>query len=167
MPAQTTYTMDPDRGINGQLGKHAECKSMYNNETSTSMPFGRACKRDTTVAGGRAAKMLAANTDTLVGISGFDSVYENGPNGELDTTGVKPGGQVNMLREGMILVLCEGGCTTGDRLWVRATGGTVGALRATDAGSSTCIDATKIGEWQETVSDGQLAWLFVDFSNKQ
>lgn len=167
MPAQTSYTMDPDRGVEGQLALNSDpdVKSMYNGEGATDMPFGRGVQRDTAVANGKAAKMMSGD-NRVVGITVLTQSYENGPFGELSATGVKPGGQLDVVREGLILVKCEGGCTAGDRLFVRYAGGTIGALRATDAGGSTCHDATSEGEWQETGADGDLIWLSVDFLNK-
>jgi hypothetical protein len=166
MPAQTSYQNVPDVAVVGQLDQahDSDVKSMYNGDV-VDVPFARAVKR-ASLTDRDSAALPSLVGDLIAGVTLRAHVYENGPNGELSTTGVKPAGPMNVAREGRIWVICEDGCNVGDRLWIRFGGGTQGALRATDAGGGTCSDHTKQGEWQTFAAAGAGAWLECDFDNK-
>lgn len=169
---QTSYTATMAKGIEGQLADDYphEVVACYNDEASASIAFGRAVKYGATSADNFGVILPAAETDKIVGITVHSHEYSKGFTGAaLDSTGVRAGFPLSVLRKGRILVVCEDGCTRGDRLWVRAVGSTppeyLGGLNNADD-STDMIDCTKQGQWMETVAAGALAWLEVDFLNE-
>jgi hypothetical protein len=170
MPMQTTYETAPAGNISGVLMDplSADIKSMYSAEASDEIPFG-ACVEWASATDGKAAKLPNAETDKICGLVLFSHSYETGDNGELGTTGVKPGGKLHVLRAGRVKVKCRTGCAPGDRLWVRAVagGGTefLGAPENADDTTDT-VDCTAQGEWESYAAAGGYAVLRVDFTNK-
>ncbi len=172
-PVQTTYTDGlalPYAGLPGDVSDSVIVPA-FNTEASAEIAFGLVVARDNTApydTNGNGAKLPAASTDKLMGIVRHSHAYSNSPNGDLGTTGLKPGAMMNVLRSGRIWAVCEDGCSPGDRLFVRytAAGTGKGSLRSTDAGGSTCIDATTKGEWVTKAAAGAVAMIDVDFVNK-
>lgn len=165
MPVQTTFTTTPTAAISGQLADNSanECLPRYNEEASAEVKFGAAVKFGTTDYG---ALLPAAETDKIIGIVIHSHAYTKGFTGaELGDTGVKPKGNLSVLRRGRVWVICRSGCVPGDRLWVRCTAapGVVGDLENADDGTET-IDCTNQGQWLTTASAGALALLEVDFT---
>jgi len=172
MSVQTTYSDAPARGFEGMIvGKDFDVMPMINAAASASIAFGRAVIFK---SGGNAqdADLPSAETDKVAGIVVHSNAYSraytdsNGTFGDLDSTGLRPGVMMNVLRKGVVLVICEDGCTKGDRLWVRAVGSTppeyLGGLNNADD-STDMIDCTGQGQWLETKAAGELAMLEVDF----
>ncbi len=172
MSIQTTYL---DRAPLAYAGVIAEPSpeppvSAFNTD-AVEIPFGHCVARDNTApydVSGNGAKLPAAGADTLMGIVRHSHAYLNSPNGDLGTTGLKPGAVMSVQRKGRIWAACEDGCVPGNRLFVRytAAGTGKGSLRATDTGGSTGIDATTKAEWQTKAAALGLAILEIDFTNK-
>lgn len=170
MPVQTSYPTTPNAALEGQLAHadgmlSAEIKSMYSAEASAEIPFGYGVKWGS-ATDGKAAKLPALETDKVAGVVVFSHSYENGPNGELGTTGVKPGGKLHVLRKGVIWVKVRTGCAPGDRAWLRctATPGAVGSWENADDGTET-IDCTAQGVFESYAAADGMAKLRVDFTN--
>lgn len=169
MAVQTTYLNKPTFVIEGQLadGGNPDIMSMYNSEASAEIAFGRAVKFGSTSGTDIDALLPAAETDKVAGIVVHSHAYSSATGGDLGTTGVKPGGMLNVLRRGRIYVKCEDGCVPGDRLWVRAVGSTppeyLGGLNNADD-STDMIDCTNQGVWLSTASADSIALLEVDFT---
>lgn len=170
MGVQSTYGFNMTAAIEGQLaddGDH-DIIPMRNVEASASIAFGRGVKFGGT-SDDAGCKLPSAETDKIAGITVHSHAYGVSPYGDLDSTGVKVGGILNVLRKGRIWVVAEDGCAPGDRLWVRAVGSTppeyLGGLNNADDGTDT-VDCTTQGVWLTTASAGGLAVLEVDFTNK-
>ncbi len=167
MPMQTDYSAAPAAAVNGQLASRyndSEIASMYNAEASAAIQFGRGVKYGS-ATDGEQAKLPAAETDKIAGITVRSHSIDSGDRGELnDTTGVEAGGQLNVLKKGEIWVYCRTGCAPGDKLWVRctATPGDVGECLNADDGTET-IDCTAKGEWLTYAAAEGLAKLRVNF----
>lgn len=175
-PVQTTYLDQiplPYPGMPGDSSEGSQIVGAFNSD-AVSIPFGFVVARDNTSpydVNGNGAKLPSAASGTggtLLGIVRHSHAFSNSPNGDLDATGLKVGAMMDVLRLGRIWATCEDGCVPGDRLFVRytAAGTGKGTLRSTDAGGSTCIDATTKGEWQTKASAGAVAMIDVDFINK-
>lgn len=169
MSVQTTYSDARAKGVQGQLLSDPAQSSIYsrfNAEASAEIAMGRAVKFGAT---DDAVLLPAAETDKIFGIVLHTDRYDNGPNGELGTTGLKPKAMMDVLRRGRVLVVCEDGCAPGDRLWVRAVAGGdpefLGGLNNADD-STDMVDCTKQGVWMTTATAGGLAELEVDFTNE-
>ncbi len=179
MSVQTTYSTAPVIGYAGTLDTKNpfQVLTMKNVEASASIPFGYAvCPDLTSPASDLSALLPALETDTVFGIVVKSDSYERvwtddlgNVYGQLDSTGLKPGALLNVLRKGRILVVAEDTVAVGDRLWVRCTTGgageIIGGLTNADEGTET-IDCTKQGVWMSSATAGNLAWLEVDFINK-
>jgi hypothetical protein len=175
MPVQTSVSVAPAIAFAGQLADDAEndAITLLNAEASASMPFGSIVAFKTAApVSEKDAILPAASTAKIAGIIIHRHNYAkafpmNGVTvGELDDTGLLVGIPFSCLRSGRIFVICEDGCNPGDPLFVRYAGGTLGAARSTDAGSSTCTDLTNRGTWLSKASAGGIAKLEVDFRNK-
>lgn len=173
MAIQTTYLDQAPLPFAGVIAEPSPEPpvSAINTEVSAEIPFGYAVARDNTApydVNGNGAKLPAAGTDKLLGIVRHSHAYSNSPGGDLGTAGLKPGAVMSVQRKGRIWAVCEDGCVGGDRLFVRHTtaGAGKGALRATDAGGSTCIDATTKAEWQTKAAALGVAILEIDFTNE-
>lgn len=175
---QTTYSTAPAIGFEGMLeGTYpAMIVTAKNAEASASIGFGRAVVRKAVPTSDLDAVLPSAETDKPFGIVVHSHNYtrtwidaDGNTLGDLDTTGLKPGVLLSLLRKGRILVKCEDGCVPGDKLWIRAVAAGdpefLGGLNSADD-STDMIDATAMGEWQSTATAGGLAWLEVDFTNK-
>lgn len=172
---QTAYT---DILALSFAGKRADCTyaheivPAFNTESSAEIAFGLGVARDNTspyAATGVGAKLPAATTDKLLGITVFSHSYSLNPNNlELGTTGMKAGVLMNVMRHGRIWAIAELGAAGGDRLFVRCTsaGSGKGSLLNSDPGSSTVVATTgKIGEWCTAASALGLAIVEVMFVN--
>ena len=174
-PVQTTYTDILSQPFAGSIADAAFAREIvpaFNTEASTSIPFGWGVARDNTApygAQGIGAKLPAATTDKLLGITVFSHSFSLNPlNLELDTVGMKPGVLMNVMRHGRIWAIAELGSAAGDRVFVRCTaaGSGKGSLLNTDPGSSTVVATTgKIGEWQTAAAALGLAIAEVNFVN--
>lgn len=175
MTVQSTFSDNPAIGFAGTLDSNLahDVVTMKNAEASASIAFGRAVKFKDTVTTDKDAVLPAAETDTVLGIVIRSETYDPAwtdmdgtVHGLLDSTGVKPGGWLNVLRRGRILVVCEDGCEAGDKLWVRAVAAGdpefLGGLNSADDGTD-MIDCTSKGMWLTSASAGGLAWLDVNF----
>lgn len=176
-PVQTSYLDQiplPYAGLAADGSDAPETVGAYNTEASAEIPFGFAVARDNTSpydVAGNGVKLPSAASGAggqLLGIVRHSHSFSNSPNGDLGTTGLKPGTMMPVMRKGRIWAICEDGCSPGDRLWVRytAAGTGKGSCRATDAGGSTSIDATTKGEWQTKAAALGVAILEIDFINK-
>lgn len=175
MTVQSTFSEDRAIGYAGTLDTNLahDVITMKNAEASTSIAFGRAVKFKDTVTSDKDAVLPAAETDKVLGIVVRAETYAPSwtdmagtVHGQLDSTGVKPGGWLNVLRRGRILVVCEDAVEAGDKLWVRAVAGGdpefLGGLNNADD-STDMIDCTANGTWLTSASAGGLAWLDVNF----
>jgi len=175
MAIQTTYATGPDKGFPGlkadlRVSQPITCK----NADTVIMPFGAivAFKRsgqtsdqDSILPAASTAKLKAV----VMAENDFAKTYTINDGtiaGELDNLGLKVGTIFDGLRAGVAFMTCEDGCIPGDPLFVRYAGGTLGAARSTDAGGSTCIDATNCGTWLSTTTATQVGVLEFDFSRK-
>lgn len=181
MAIQTTYSTAPAVAIAGLCADVSQVtrRMTAKNTDVVSIPFGAVVAFDTSSpTSEHDVNLPAASTAKLKGLVEYGNVFErtfqliDGTTvGELDSTGLVVNSIFTIAQSGQFWVTCEDGCTAGDRLFVRfATSagpvGTVGAARSTDAGSSTCIDATTVGQWMTTAVAGGLAKLQFDFTRK-
>ncbi len=176
MAIQTTYTTAPAVGFAGMKAnnKPERRDTGKNTEASASMPFGAIVAQDpSSPTSDKDCNLPAATTAKLKGLVAFGNDFERtfttlsgGVAGELDTVGVTVGAEFAVVEAGEYWVTCEDGCIPGDRLFVRISGGTLGAARSTDAGTSSCIDATNCGKWMSTALAGGVAKLQFDFLAK-
>ncbi len=175
MEVQTTYSENRAIGYVGMLDSNLshDIITMMNAEASASIPFGYAVKFKDTVTTDKDAVLPAAETDKVLGIVLHAHTYspaytdiDGVTHGNLDSTGVKPGAFLNVLRRGRVLVTAEDAVEAGDKLWVRCTTGgageIIGGLTNADEGTET-IDCTAVGTWMSSASAGGLAWLDVNF----
>lgn len=172
-PVQTSYLDNQPLPYAGLMADtdDSEVYPAYNAEASAQIPFGFAVARYTTApydVWGNGVKLPASAADVIMGICRHSHAYSNAPGGDLGATGLNPNAVLNVLRRGRIWAVCEDGCAPGARLWIRytAAGTGKGTLRSTDAGGSTCLDATTKGEWQTAAAAGAVAMIDVNFVNK-
>lgn len=167
MGVQSSYVRQITAAIAGLLaddGPH-DIIAMVNEEASASIPFGVAVKKGTADTG---AKLPAAETDAIIGITVHTHNYSNSPNGDLDSSGdMKPGAVMNVLRRGRIWVYARSGAVVAfdSRLWVRAVAGVgeyLGAAEDADDSTDT-IDCTKQGQFITSGNTDALVVLEVDF----
>lgn len=172
-PVQTSYLDQiplPYAGLAGDASEGTQIVGAFNTGAAE-IPFGFVVARDNTSpydVNGNGAKLPALAADKLLGIVRHSHAFSNGVGGDLGTTGLKQGAMMDVMRVGRIWAICEDGCSPGDRLFVRhtAAGTGAGSLRSTDAGGSTCIDATTKGEWQTKAAALGVAMIDIDFVNK-
>ena len=175
MSVQTTFNTAQAIGYAGMLDSSLthDIITMKNAEASASIAFGRGVVFKGTVTTDKDAVLPSSENDVPVGIVCFAQTYaktwtdpDGNVQGNLDSTGVKPGAFLNVLRKGRILVVCEDGCKPGDKLWIRAVAAGdpefLGGLNNADD-STDMIDCTAKGTWLTTASAGGLAWLDVNF----
>jgi hypothetical protein len=173
---QTTYTTAPAVGFAGMKAdnKAERVSTGKNCESSASMPFGAIVAYKTSSPTSDHDMILPAATSAkLAGLVRHSHDYEReftladgSVAGELDATGLNPNAEFALVEAGCYWVTCEDGCVPGDRLFVRISGGTLGAARSTDATGGTCIDATNCGKWLSTATAGNPAKLQFDFLAK-
>lgn len=167
MTVQTTYPSSLTARIAGQLadsGAH-DIVAMVNREASASMAIGRAVKFGSTTDP-TSAKLCAAETDIVAGI--LLHSYEYDPTYDLDSTGVKAGRPIQVLRKGRCIVQLEDAVTIGQRGWVRAVAGVgelLGGILPADDSTDT-IDCTGQIVFLEAGSAGDLVMVEVDFTNR-
>lgn len=178
MSLQSTYNAAPAIGYEGMLqGNSPSHKRTYKNaEASASIPFGKAVVYKISAPDTDLDVLLpAAASDKVAGIVIHSHDYgrawtdaDGNVHGELDSTGLRPGTLMSVLRQGVILVKVPTGCAVGDRLWVRAvatSGEELGACENADD-STDMIDCTKQGQFLTSAAANGLAWLEVNFLNE-
>lgn len=173
MSVQTSFSNDMAVAKSGQLIDTVPggTITLVNAEASTSMVFGRAVAFKPSTTDDLDATIPANATDRIAGILLRTHAYGIDPYGDHDpdADGVKPGGQLNVLRQGTVWVISTDAVVPGDRLWVRRLAGggeALGALEAADDAADT-IDCTAQGVWLTTAAAGGLAKLQVNFTAKQ
>jgi hypothetical protein len=163
--SQTSIDSKMPIAVPGLLADNTMSKdamSAFNAEASAEIPFG------VMVAHGTAdddAKLLAATTDHLMGVSVFGHHYDRPL--ELGDTGLKPKTHFDVLRKGRIYVLVEEPVTPASAVFVRAvaTGDEVaGAFRDTADGTDT-IDISKFARFVTSAGTGELAVVEIDMTN--
>ncbi len=164
MAVQTEVKDRPDQGHEGSPTGNRQnlVENMRNDEASAEVLFGHAVKHGSTTDEYSALNLTAITGERVAGIVQFSHKYSDL---ELGDDGLLPDAELNVAREGRLLVRCEDGCNVGDPLFIRAvaTGGeNPGALRATADGSDT-IDMTLAGSWRTSAAAGELAVLEFDF----
>lgn len=153
-------------GMIADLSDGHVIESARNAEASLSLPFGIAVIRSTdALTPGTAIKNVvkpATSGDRIYGVIVHSHDYDNGPNGTLDTVGLKPDATVNVMRRGLLLVNTEDSCTEGNAAFVRYTANTAlpGELRS-DGDSSKAVECTGI-VWRTTRTDSGLAVVEID-----
>lgn len=165
MPVQTTYGHTPDAAIVGQCDngtyRSGDFRTMFNG-AAPEIAFGRAVRYGS-VTDARDARLPAAETDKIVGLLAHSHSYENGPNGDLGTVGVKQGGKLNVLRKGRMWVINEDAVVPGDPVWVRAVASGdpefLGGLTNADDGTDTIQIP---GTWQSASAAGAGAWVEIN-----
>lgn len=167
MAVQSTYGENPTIGIKGQLadsGAH-DVISMVNNESSQEMAFGLAVVFEGSTDD-QGALAPDAISEQVAGILVHSHAYSNDSDGDLGTTGLKPGAILNVLRKGRIWVEAEEAVSPGDPLWIRAvvTGNEEEGALAMQADSTDMIDSSNQGRWLTTATAGNIALLEVDFT---
>lgn len=178
MTLQSTYNAAPDTGYEGQLWGDSfhDITTMRNDEASVSIPFGRAVVFPTSPTVDMSAKLPSGSLTRPAGLVVFSHNYarvwtaaDGTVNGDLDSTGLRPGVHMNILRRGRILVKTQQAVVPGDRLFICKTAATtysaVGQLGNADESTNT-IDATTVGVWLTSAAAGALAVLDVDFTNE-
>jgi hypothetical protein len=176
MSVQTSVALAPAIAFAGQIadGVAFDAITLKNAEASASMPFGAIVAfKTSSPTSDKDAILPAAAGALLAGVLLHKHNYERTwtmPDGtvagELDATGLVVGVTFSCMQKGHVYVVCEDGCTVGAKLWVRYATGTLGAARSTDAGGSTCIDATTRGTWLSTALAAGIAKLACDFLSK-
>lgn len=175
MALQTTSPATYTRGYSGLVDM---CAPTYlvtaRNDDSVSIPFGAGVVwKPSSPLTDISVSLPVNQSDAVLGIVIHSNKYQVAwtdkdgvVHGELDSVGLVPNTIMTVLRKGRILVTAGSNVTAGvSRLFIRRAGGTRGALEgAVDA--SNMIDCTNQGQWMETVTLGNLAWLEVDFTNK-
>lgn len=166
-PVQTSYSDSPAAGYAGQIadfGRDPDVLPARSVEVSAEIPFGFAVVHDPSApVTDQDVQLPAGATNKVAGIVLLSHSHSNAPDGDLGTTGLKPGALMDVMQWGRVKVTCEDGCAVGDRLFIRFSGGTgAGTCRSTDAGGGTCIDATKIGKWVTKANAGAIATLEIN-----
>ncbi len=178
---QTEVANTPDYGMPGQLATlraaaDAKVDTYVQEEASAHIPFGRVVKLGTAdlSLGINGAKIPAAKTDKLIGITCFGHSYARTNAQEIDGTGLVPGTHIGVVRQGAVFVMPEEDVAPGDqvhaRVTVHDTGSplvkTPGEIGKTDDGVKT-IDISAFAQWETAggPTSGQPARLWVDFNN--
>ena len=154
-------------GIPGQLAdlhtaEFGDVMSVTNEEAAAEIPFGVMVKAGTA---DDSAKLLAANTDKLRGITVFAHNFSKPV--QLGDTGLKPGVTFGLLRKGRIYVRVEDAVTPASEVHVRAVAAGLevkGAFRGTDDGTDT-IDITAFAKFICSADAGEVAVVEVDMTN--
>jgi hypothetical protein len=165
--SQTTIPYPLPIGFAGQLADTLDndVLSYVSAEVSLEMPFGIMVAKGT----GDFDGILPVSSGSVpVGVLVHAHVYDNGPNGELGTLGLKPKTALNILRRGRIYVLVEEAVVALDRAYIRYAAGSGGSQLGTfrkSADSATALDVTKKCQYLTSASAGGLALLDVDMLN--
>lgn len=164
---QTSVDSPALLGEPGQLAdlhtsEFGDVGSVTSSETAAAIPFGVVVKAGTT---DDSAKLVAANTDALIGITVFSHLFDDPT--QITSAGLLPTVTFGILRRGRIIVVSEDAITPASEVHVRATanGGNTqpGKLRGTADGAHT-IDITPFAKWRSSCGAGGLAVLEVDFT---
>lgn len=175
MTLQNTYLDSPVAAFIGQLDGGPSIKSSYKNADVVSIPFGFPLAYKPSPTTDQDVYVPAASTDKVASFLFRADTYsrawtdENGTHGELDSTGVRPGIEMNGLIQGRIWVTCTTGCAPGDRLFVAYSAGstyTAAGQLGNVAEASHTLDDSNMGRWESTATAGQGAWLRLDLTNK-
>jgi hypothetical protein len=147
-------------------GKHIV--AARNGETSLEIPFGACVIRKASDDITPSSSIASVTVPKLTGFRAYGVVvhshdYENGPNGTLGTTGLKPDAQMNIMRRGQMYVNTEDLSTEGLAAFARYTDN--GANLAGNLRSDT--DGGKAEEvlgiiWRTTRADAGLVLVDVD-----
>lgn len=142
-------------------------KTARSSEASAEIPFGACVIRDTDALSPASpvanVKLPAAGGFRAYGLVLHTHDYENGPNGTLGTTGLKPDATLNILRRGMMYGTVEDAATEGNAAFVRHTvngGNNPGNLRS-DADTAKAEEVTGI-IFRTTRTDAGIVILEVD-----
>lgn len=167
----TTYTeqLAAYAGMIADLSDGKVIKTARNSEVSSEIPFGAVVVRDTdsltpgTVV--QNVKLPSTGGQRFYGVVVHSHNYENGPNGSLGLTGVKPDGALSIMRRGYIYANTEDAATEGNAAFVRYTANGVGKnpgnIRS-DGDTSKADKAPGITFRTTTVVAGDLVLLEVD-----
>ena len=182
MSVQTSFSDTPAIAFAGMLADGAENDliTLLNAESSASMAFGSAVAfkpsgtydSDGTVPANSTDKIAGilvhshahARQVSLVGTDGNTTTM-----GDLSTTGVAPGGKLDILRKGRVWITTVTACVPGDRGYVSYNGtgtATAAGLVAQTSDSSHTIDSTSQIVYLTSASANGLAMIEVDFTNK-
>jgi hypothetical protein len=143
--------------------------SARSSEASTEIAFGTAVIRDTDALT-PSTSVANVKYPTATGFRCYGLVvhahdYENGPNGNLGITGVKPDGHLSLMRRGMMYVNVEDAATEGNAAFVRHTangaGKTPGNLRS-DADTNKADKVQGVTFRGTTTTAGDLVLVEVD-----
>lgn len=166
MPVQTNYSTNHGKAYAGLVVRADLVVAKKNAEASASIPFGRAvCPHSTDEDG---AILPAAETDKVIGIV---ARYQNhSMDVDLDSTGLKVGATMDVLRKGAIYVVAEDAPSYLGRGWVRCTAGgdaaeVVGGITTADEGTETIDTTNQIG-FEEAGAAGDLVLIEVDFTRE-
>jgi hypothetical protein len=164
MSVQTTYNASLTPAFAGMLADSEDVSvlSMFNDEASASVAFGRAVMFGS-VSNKASAKLPTSESVDIAGIVMHSHAYAKS---DLDAVGLLPDATMNVLRKGKIWVTVEDAVQPGDRLWVRAVAGGdpefLGGLLPADDGTDT-VDCTNFGQFLTAAAAGGLAILEVNF----
>jgi hypothetical protein len=161
---QETYPLSPGLALPGMRADSSwgDTITMINTGADQ-IGFGYAVARNSGSA--QSAKSMDAIANLVAGILVRTEAYA--PE-QLGTLGPLPKNTLNVMRKGRLWVICENGCTVGQKaLFLRgvAAGAEVkGALRSA-ADSTDTVDMSGRGEWMTAAAAGALAILEFDFLN--
>lgn len=159
--AQTSYPTAPSIAIEGMLANLSPhtIESRTNSDSSAQISFGKLVKEDT-LAPAVGVQPCTFTTDVPAGVAVHSHAYERGT--ELDASGVKPTGSINMLRKGPLYVLAGATIATGDRLAYNPTTKKFVPTHTSGVTIDTTAQAVARGP---AVADGLFVADF-DFTNK-
>lgn len=167
---QTSVSATSDVAFPGLVGDNTaeDSRSLLNEEASAEIPFGMMVAKGSTEGG---ALKVAANTDKLVGVVRHGHNYSKAPNGELGTTGLKPGVTMMIHTDGPIWVLVDESVAVGDAVRVRGdtNSSTVPGTfcKTTSAGHTYLLKNARWLKGTVTLADGttKIALLDIDMAN--
>ena len=168
MSVQTTYSTNMSAafaGMRASFNAGDVVVPMRNNEASAEIAFGRAVKYEG-LTDDDGALLPTAESSKIAGIVMHRHGYTVGSNGELGTSGLKPGAIMEVMQRGEIWVTVEDAVVPGDKLWVRGVAGGdpefLGGLLPADDSTDT-VDCTNFGTFRTTAAAGGLAKLQIHF----
>lgn len=161
---QETYPLSPGLALPGMRADSSwgDTISMINTG-ALQIGFGYAVARNTGSA--QSAKAVDAIANLIAGILVRTESYA--PE-QLGTLGPLPKNTLNVMRKGRLWVICENGCTVGQKaLHIRGVvaGAEVNGALRTAADSTDTVDMSGRGEWQTAAAAGAPAILEFDFLN--
>lgn len=138
-------------------------------ETVTEIPFGAGVIRDTdalTPSSVIANVKLPSTTGfRCYGLVVHSHDYENGPNGTLGATGLKPDATLNLMRRGLMYITVEDAATEGNAAFLRHTANGAGKAPGqwrSDADTNKADEVLGVIFRTTTVTAGDLALVEVD-----